>query len=57
MKQLEFAKMEELQGGIACSQLNKVLSIVAERNPGQLNAILNTFAIFGHGGAYTLQCS
>lgn len=56
MKVLSNENLEALQGGIKCSQVTAVLAYLAERNTTQLNDILETYAVFGHGGTYTLQC-
>lgn len=56
MKVLSNQNLEALQGGIKCSQVTAVLTHLANTNTTQLNQILETYAVFGHGGTYTLQC-
>ncbi|WP_373553893.1 hypothetical protein [Haliscomenobacter sp.] len=56
MKVLSNENLEALQGGILCSKVTEVLQTLAATNTTQLNAVLETFAVFGHGGTYTLQC-
>ena len=57
MKQLEINQLQGINGGIACSQLDSVLQYLLINNPSQFQAVVNTFAIFGHGGTYELQCA
>jgi hypothetical protein len=57
MKVLSNQNLEKLQGGILCSQINGVIAELLRRGlQDQANALFATYAVFGHGGTYTLQC-
>lgn len=57
MKVLSNQKLQELQGGILCSEIPVVMQYLLENNIDQYHYMLETYSMFGHGGTYTLQCS